>query len=136
VLLYLAKHGQHVRSLDLCALHATVSKLRELLTSLTKRDSLRLSGMLLQLQPGRCGAQGVLRAGVLLTRLVLSSCTQYDGAEELATGLMQLPDLQHPNITAAWPAEHYSFWTDVLLPQQVTCSSLPELQGVDYQQQP
>jgi hypothetical protein len=94
LLLYLAKHGQHVHSLDL---HTSDYRLQllELPPSLTKLDSLQLEGMTLQLQPGLGGAQGVLRAEFTLTRLELSNCSLLDGAQGLAAALMQLPDLQH-----------------------------------------
>jgi hypothetical protein len=97
LLLYLAKHGQHVRSLALHGLYPAM-QLLELPPSLTKLSSLQLEHMTLQLQPGLAGTQGVLRAGLPLTRLELSECGLLDGAQGLEAALAQLPDLQHLSI--------------------------------------
>lgn len=43
-------------------------------------------------------AQGVLRAGLPLTRLELSNCSLADGAQELGPVLMRLPGLKHLSI--------------------------------------
>jgi hypothetical protein len=101
LLLYLAKHGQHVRSLALRASSDGV-QLPDLPASLTKLDSLQLESMVLQLQPGRGGTQGVLRAEFPPTRLELSNCTMLDGAQGLAAALVQLPDLQHLSVASVY----------------------------------
>jgi hypothetical protein len=127
VLLYLAKHGQHVRSLALRGLHPTMH-LPELPLSLTKLDSLQLEFMELQLQPGS-GAQGVLRAVFPLTRLELSKCSLLDGAQGLAAALVQLPDLEHLKVTEDMLAVcPQAFPTDVLPHlQKLTCLLLGDV---------
>jgi hypothetical protein len=92
MLLYLAKHGQFMSSLDLRASSDDMLLLRELPPSLTKLDSLCLSSLDLS------GTQGVLRAGFPLTRMELSSCRLLDGAQGLSAALIQLPDLQHLSV--------------------------------------
>jgi hypothetical protein len=99
LLRYLAKHGQHVRSLDLCASENNM-QLLELPPSLTKLASLQLEGMTLQLQPG------VLRAGLPLTRLEFSECTLLDGTQGLSSALVQLPDLQHLRVDTVYDDPH------------------------------
>jgi hypothetical protein len=98
LLLYLAKHGQHVRSLVLCAPIWVGVPLHELPPSLTKLDSLQLRDMHLQLQPGLGGTQGVLRAGLPLTRLELSWRSVLDGTQGLTAALAQLLDLRHLHV--------------------------------------
>jgi hypothetical protein len=136
----LAKHGQHVRSLDLHGRGydrwaASVDlQLPELPPSLTKLDSLQMEGMALQLQPG---LGGVLRAGLPLTRLELSRCTLRGQVQELAAALAQLPDLQHLSVcdlleeTTAGVATMHIFPTDVL--SQLTKLTSLKLEGVSGQ---
>jgi hypothetical protein len=93
---YLNAHGQHVGSLDLAAANWVAKvTLRQLpyhmLQGLT---SLKFSSVTLQLQPGG-GFQGVLGPGVPLLQLDLECCTLLDGADGLASAMLQLPDLQH-----------------------------------------
>jgi hypothetical protein len=132
LLLYLAKHGQHVRSLVLTARSHDYVQLLELPPSLTKLDSLRLEGMgLVRLQPGD-GDQGVLRAGFPLTRLELSRSSLLDGPQALAAALAQLPDLQRLSICSLEPPEAtigpsgtFAFRTDALTHlQKLTCLTL------------
>jgi hypothetical protein len=132
LVLYLAKHGQHVRSLALCE-PGYGMLLHELPLSLTKLDSLRLSSLLsLQLQPGLGGTQGVLRAGFPLTRLELNRCGLIDGAQGLATALAQLPDLQHLGVASVYDVcGKRTFPADVL--SRLTKLTSLQLQQVDCQ---
>jgi hypothetical protein len=127
LLLYLAKHGQHVRRLALHGRRYDAVQLRELPPSLTKLDSLQLAGMTLQLQPVLGGAQGVLTAGFPLTLLELSRCTVLEGEQALAYALMQLPDLEQLKVTAAHAA-YPTFLTDALPHlQKLTCLLLKDV---------
>jgi Leucine-rich repeat (LRR) protein len=106
LLLYLAKHGQHVRSLDLFSAFDVL--LDELPASLTKLDSLQLTGRegSLELEPA------VLTAGFPLTRLELKHCTLLD-AYGLEAALTQLTDLQHLSVEVHRQTD-LSFSQDVL----------------------
>jgi hypothetical protein len=129
LLLYLAKHGQHVRSLALHGQRFDV-QLLQLPPSLTKLESLQLEGMRLQLQPGSDGTQGVLRAGLPLTRLELNECTLLDGGQGLAAALMQLPDLQHLGFERLYDKQRRgTFPTDVLTHlTKPTCLKLQDME--------
>jgi hypothetical protein len=123
LLLYLAKHGQHVRSLDLSASDQDV-QLVELPLSLTKLDSLQLSSLSLELQPY------VLRDEFSLTRLELIECTLLDGAQRRAAALMQLPDLQHLSFERVYDKHRRATFPTAVLSHLTKLTSL-KLQQVD-----
>jgi hypothetical protein len=131
MLLYLSKHGQHVRSLALHGQQRWDVQRLELPLSLTKLEGLLLEGMRLHLQPGSGGTQGVLRAGLHLTRLELSDCMLLDGVEALAAALMQLPDLEHLRAGSLSTKGMQVFFPFDVLPhlQQLTCLILVHSQG-------
>ena len=96
VVQYLSAHGQQVGSLEVDSAtwegRVTLCQLpHHILHGLI---SLKFCSMSLQLQPGG-GFQGVLGAGVPLQQLDLECCTLLDGADGLASAMLQLTDLQH-----------------------------------------
>jgi Leucine-rich repeat (LRR) protein len=89
---YLPRHGEHVDSISLGAVH-----LRHLPTTLTQLTSLTARGTDIQLLPG-CGFQGVLGAAVTppLKRLRLHECIlMMDFEEGLTAALALLSGLEH-----------------------------------------
>jgi hypothetical protein len=100
LLMYLARHSQHVDSLDLLGNvyeHIGI-RLRQLPENLNL-SSLILAHWELQLQPGD-GFQGVVRPGLPIKQLRLHDCTLLDGTKGLAAALSLLPGLQHLSISA------------------------------------
>ena len=100
VLLYLANHGQYVKSIDIAGTsdgcEPTVT-FHELPYSLQGLTSLVAKGLRLQLQPGD-GHQGVLGLGAAPKQLQVDGCMLLDGVEALTAALSLLPGLQHLSI--------------------------------------
>jgi hypothetical protein len=139
VLLYLDRHGNHVRSVKLWGppIGGAFLTLRQLPPSM-KQHSLDLERWQVQLQPGH-GFQGVLGAAAaglsLLKQLRLCDCQLLDGVASLEAALQQLPALEHLSISAmhSVPAscELVLFPTGVL--QQLTQLTYLELDLVGLQ---
>ena len=100
VLLYLAKHGEHVDSMDLEGIYegkqGRLARLRQLPTNM-QLDSMQFIKMHLQMQPGS-DFQGLVRAGLPLKQLRVLDCQLLDGMEGLAAALAMLPGLEHLSI--------------------------------------
>lgn len=90
---YLSVYGQSIDSLDLQGTGYNTVRLMQLPPDL-QLDSLLLSNLRLQLQPGQ-GFEGVVHPGAPIKQLQLLGCTPLDGAEGLAAALAMLPELQH-----------------------------------------
>jgi hypothetical protein len=108
MLLYLKKFGQHVSSIDLEGVRSDDQQSWDMVTVTIRQplaahnnqhnsnlESLKLTSLHLQLQPG-WGLLGLFGAGPPpLKQLRLQHCTLLDGRSGLAGALLQLPELQH-----------------------------------------
>lgn len=102
LVVYMSKQAQHITTISLvgnrCPPYYGLPRLLQLPTSLRQLDSLSLTNLAVQLQPGS-GQQGVLHAGTPIRSLRLQRCQLLNGTSHLAPALAALPQLQHLSIT-------------------------------------